>query len=714
MAENEELKLSVTFDDRASAPLEALRKQFREVGGEGGGARMEGVNKALAETGEHFGKLQQQGAAFGESSKKLVEGVLSVKGAFQSLNLNLDSVAGGANAVVKGFSTIAQSVGTAGLAVGSFAVGIIASGVVLERYLKQLDEYAHAQAHLGEIQKRTGVEPATTKALSEAYQRSGVPQEAAERDIGGLAATRFDINLPGFSETKRKLLTGQRGQGLSNMLARIQQLQGARTDREFDEIARQMVQDVKRNVSPIAAEKMATEVFHAPSLVQMEKPFPAEPTDEQKAAAAKRTQDAEEYIHQLARIEQAFGKIKDAVDAMGLPSVNEALKGIADRLNFIADKFESIAKTIGEIKWPEWMGGGKGTEAPAVKHAETAAGAVAGAVARQIPGLGGALSVYDWLKAIPGKPETPEGEQPPAQAVPAAPAPAAQAVPAAPAQPRPAPMPAPPPAPAPEHSRIWDLLRHPFGGGAAAEPQRFYGGAEEERAGRAGMVEPEAAPPVTESPAVPSLGFEHTDWGKFEREGRPSTNIEDRRQAAPDAIQPVGTDQQWVDMIMAASGGFGGAAKLLTSVYRGIGLAGVGGRVNPLTEMGGRVFKQDDTRPIVNQAAQMEAPMAGHEWMSAIDPRTGRMRQELPTPRDRVGADVWPDRRSLYRAMRNSDVNHTVSGEANLTVDVNAPAGTRVGAGTAGDLFKKTTINRQMQMEHAESSARPLDLFGPL
>jgi len=39
-----------------------------------------------------------------------------------------------------------------------------------------------------------------------------------------------------------------------------------------------------------------------------------------------------------------------------------------------------------------------------------------------------------------------------------------------------------------------------------------------------------------------------------------------------------------------------------------------------------------------------------------------------------------------------------LSGGAKLTVDVNAPAGTRVRTSTEGDLFKKTEVSRQTQM----------------
>jgi hypothetical protein len=56
------------------------------------------------------------------------------------------------------------------------------------------------------------------------------------------------------------------------------------------------------------------------------------------------------------------------------------------------------------------------------------------------------------------------------------------------------------------------------------------------------------------------------------------------------------------------------------------------------------------------------------------------------------------DRSALSRAQEVK-----LSGGAKLSVDVNAPAGTRVRTSTHGGLFKTTEVQRQTQMEPAQS-----------
>jgi hypothetical protein len=53
-----------------------------------------------------------------------------------------------------------------------------------------------------------------------------------------------------------------------------------------------------------------------------------------------------------------------------------------------------------------------------------------------------------------------------------------------------------------------------------------------------------------------------------------------------------------------------------------------------------------------------------------------------------------------YEIDRNQAQRNTIEGSGKITVDVNAPKGTNVGAEASG-LFKEVAINRQTQMEPA-------------
>jgi hypothetical protein len=61
------------------------------------------------------------------------------------------------------------------------------------------------------------------------------------------------------------------------------------------------------------------------------------------------------------------------------------------------------------------------------------------------------------------------------------------------------------------------------------------------------------------------------------------------------------------------------------------------------------------------------------------------------------------DRAALDRSVLSRAPEVKLSGGAKLSADVNAPAGTRVRTSTEGDLFKRTEVLRQTQMEPAAS-----------
>jgi hypothetical protein len=61
------------------------------------------------------------------------------------------------------------------------------------------------------------------------------------------------------------------------------------------------------------------------------------------------------------------------------------------------------------------------------------------------------------------------------------------------------------------------------------------------------------------------------------------------------------------------------------------------------------------------------------------------------------------DFRRANRAQIDNGMAQRVEGTGKITVDVNAPKGTRVGA-EGGGLFKKTEVQRNTQMEPAASS----------
>jgi hypothetical protein len=135
----------------------------------------------------------------------------------------------------------------------------------------------------------------------------------------------------------------------------------------------------------------------------------------------------------------------------------------------------------------------------------------------------------------------------------------------------------------------------------------------------------------------------------------------------------------------------------------------------------GRRGAGDSLRPPYRQAPgamqslalrQPLPPEPGHEWLSTIDPQTGRRALDQPSAAQEVGSR-WPmlDRSPLYSAMQR-EMTHKIEAKGKMTVDVSAPSGTQVGA-DFDSLFTDLEINRQIQMEPAGTTARRPTIYGP-
>jgi hypothetical protein len=74
-----------------------------------------------------------------------------------------------------------------------------------------------------------------------------------------------------------------------------------------------------------------------------------------------------------------------------------------------------------------------------------------------------------------------------------------------------------------------------------------------------------------------------------------------------------------------------------------------------------------------------------------------------PTIRSQEEADDWVFGTGASRAALDDQMAQKVEGTGKLSVHVNAPRGTKVGAEGRG-IFKKTEVTRQTQMEPAASS----------
>src|SRR5262252_6465322 len=153
MAEFEELTLEVNLVDNATAQLDVLKKGFAELGV--GTQNLENLRR-------HTAELEK-------SMKELVE-----------------VIGKGPDALIK-------------FATGFGAVGVAIGGAVMsvEKLTRSLTEMAKESVDLGVLAHRIGMDPAETRAMTEALERQNISRAQAQQGLEKFAATMNDVQRGG-------------------------------------------------------------------------------------------------------------------------------------------------------------------------------------------------------------------------------------------------------------------------------------------------------------------------------------------------------------------------------------------------------------------------------------------------------------------------------------------------------------------------------------
>ena len=361
MAEMEELKLVVALDDQATPKLEQLSKTGRDFGQE--------LSKSLGAAGNQLSRIRRDGEETGHAFKSMAESLVVFQSGFQRLNLSLSGAVGGFTTMQKGVQGVASSVGSAGLAVGAFAVSIVAAGVVLERYLKQLNDYSAHQLKMRQIERVTGVGPAYQKKAEQAYVGSGLSPEAAQADIAGATQKAEEYRRLGPLSEMGKLLQGLHGEDFAVMKENLDRVALAATAtarlraiQQGAEIERQRVARTGGTEKGAIAAAQFYEKTGAANLVNVTQPI-AEPTKAQQEIADAAAKAGEEFETQKNKALLAFDELKNKFNTAVLPEITKALGPISERLQAwseslrpedfqkVADSLASIVTHLGEIDW---------------------------------------------------------------------------------------------------------------------------------------------------------------------------------------------------------------------------------------------------------------------------------------------------------------------------------------------------------------------------
>ena len=309
--ENEELRLTVTLADNASAGLEKLQAQLKELGGggsTGGNKHVEKLNegtKALTET------VSKMTGSFGEAFKSL--GMLRL-----------------------GF-------------VGGVA-GLAAFGYEMAKQMKDLGEYTEKLRGLGQLGKDIGVDPGAIKNISEQLKVFGVSAEQSEAALSKFAGKMAELQRD--PRVRMGILQQTDPRHLADMNRLLDSINKATNFEDKLNAVRQGGEDVYRNARRRgeSEERAADErrIFLQGlnyDLLLGRAGELKKRSQEEKDADDKRITNATAYATLLGQIEQKWENItelmRDPLFGPDSPLV-AGLKKLSDGLDVIIDKMKLL------------------------------------------------------------------------------------------------------------------------------------------------------------------------------------------------------------------------------------------------------------------------------------------------------------------------------------------------------------------------------------
>lgn len=717
MAESEELRLTITVDDQASAQLQGLRGQLTSMGSGAQAAGMERVRRQSVEVGRGFAGLSES---------------------------------------LAGFATRA---GVIGGVVGALSTKVIELGSNFLNRVTDVKGYSDAIVTLNKNAALSGVSMAQFQLITDTLEHSGLSfEEATAR------ANKFGeawVGLQRANDPLRRSL--------------IEQAPDAESQRNMATLLEQM-----RQVPPAAAANMWLDaaagvrkyweargegargaqaeraMLARMDLVPMEgRRFPV-PTKEQEALIAARTAGAKEFADAQNETATAWGRMATSAAAimnMAIP-FGTHMRGVRDDVIAGADALErwegAIRKAGGVLPWfkanmPGWLKGEtapdtRPTAAPGEKPTE-----------RDLEERRRKFNEEEERRRREELLATPPAlaPRPPSAPVarpPGRPAPSrfGPRPPVATAPPATEPAPAAPEAPAvvldeAEQARLTAEAAEAARRATAETAEAAHQAAQTERRRQAarraaGIVDGAQAQPVPQPAPAPATAAQ-----QFVGAPQP-TVVQPQPQPAPAAPPAEGRafDVPAIgDLLKAIQGGgiTPPPADFAGTGWRGLPLSRnvVDERGQPPAAAPAITVTPPPSSVVVSPPPQPQPiivpPSFGErfgEWPqppqpppSWMDPSRGRELEPIDTGRapppsafeggkigmmGGAGMDLGQagqalDARALDRAAAR-DVN--VNGTGKISVDVRAPAGTHVGAQGQG-LFKRTEITRQTQMLPAES-----------
>ncbi len=309
-SEQEELRLTVTLVDNATAGLDKLREGLKELGGGHGGGN------------KHLQKFTEEQKAVSEVTKKMT-GELGE--AFKSLGMLRLGFVGG-------------------------AAGLALFGFEMARQTKALIEYADKIRALNQQARQFGVNPAQLKDVTEQLQAFGISGETAAASIGEISAKIADLQRVG-SQLRLNLMrqAGHDPQTVKNMEDYIDRLTHAKTVAEELNTIREGGLQVEKNA--LAAGYSAQEAANRRNMFWQMQGYNAQLANagrleqlskKEQELADGRQKQAEALANQWGQVQKKYETLVESLQQPFIPYLITALKTAEGILDSIIGKVNEV------------------------------------------------------------------------------------------------------------------------------------------------------------------------------------------------------------------------------------------------------------------------------------------------------------------------------------------------------------------------------------
>lgn len=374
MAEFDELKLTVTLVDDASAGLASIRTQLTQLTQTAG--QVQTAFAGVASSAQQVGQAHSQAVPHISSAEKALKelkgsaeettrgmlqmGLAARRGveAFPEMALGLREATQGLKGVSTGLAELAPASRVAVLAIGAVAIGVTAVVAAVGAFGLTVFKFAREMSLINDTAKTLGTSFADLKNAIDIAEKFDVAAETVIRNFNGIAAAQANLSQNNSSSRHRLL-----GMGVdANFLNQVQnESDPAKAQNLIADRARLIQRTLieQRGWTRMAARAQANQFLgeFGQDPGSIDRPNQKEMTKEQR-------ETYESIAKQSEKISEVWGGIYHDIKMIGYEIANWGMPLVLSTLEIIKRVFDDINDTVKSIKavfstvesWiPDWL-----------------------------------------------------------------------------------------------------------------------------------------------------------------------------------------------------------------------------------------------------------------------------------------------------------------------------------------------------------------------